>query len=139
MNHYLLESMFHLWYGSALWYKQTKVKFGFWRKSFYRSVLHYWAWLQIQPLDKLKLYQTILEVFVYVGVPFQENPRSETTCNIGSNRLYEFCYLLPFDLWTSYLARILFLQGYGSLFWEFSSSTRIFNELQYNLQVARIH
>jgi hypothetical protein len=88
---------------------------------------------------KLKLYQTILEVFVYVGVPFQENPRSETTCNIGSNRLYEFCYLLPFDLWTSYLARILFLQGYGSLFWEFSSSTRIFNELQYNLQVARIH
>jgi len=62
-----------------------------------------------------------------------------TLCNIGSNRLYEFCYLLPFDLWTSYLARILFLQGYGSLFWEFSSSTRIFNELQYNLQVARIH
>jgi hypothetical protein len=31
------------------------------------------------------------------------------TCDIGQNRLYEFCYLLPFDMWTSYLARILFL------------------------------
>jgi hypothetical protein len=49
--------------------------------------------------------------------------------------LYEFCYLLHFDLWTSYLAMTLFVQGYGSFFWEFSSSTRIFNELQYNLQV----
>jgi hypothetical protein len=62
---------------------------------------------------------------------------SQKTCNIGQNRLYEFCYLLPFDLWTSYLARILFLQGCGSLFREFSSSTRIFNELQYNLQVRQ--
>jgi hypothetical protein len=82
---------------------------------------------------ELKLYQKIPEVFVYVGVHFQENPHSERTCNIGPNRIYEFCYLLPFDLWTSYLAKILFLQGYGSLFWEFPSSTRIFNELQYNL------
>ena len=57
----------------------------------------------------------------------------------SQKRLYEFCYLLPFDLWTSYLVRILFLQGCGSWFWEFPSSTRIFNELQYNLQVARIH
>ena len=55
--------------------------------------------------------------------------------NTGQQRLYEFCYLLPFDLWTSYLVRILFLQGCGSWLWEFSSSTRIFNELQYNLQV----
>jgi hypothetical protein len=38
--------------------------------------------------------------------------------------------LLPFDLWTSYLARILFLQGCDSLFWESPSSTRIFNGLQ---------
>jgi len=74
-------------------------------------------------------------VFFYVGVHFQEYPRSKRTCNIGPNRLYKFCYLLPFDLWTSYLARIIFLQGYGSLFWEFPHSTRIFNELQYNLQV----
>jgi hypothetical protein len=84
---------------------------------------------------ELKLYQKIPKVFVYVGVHFQENPCSEKTSNIGSNELYEFCYLLPFDLWTFYLARILFLQECGSLFWEFSSSTRIFNELQYNLQV----
>jgi len=82
---------------------------------------------------ELKLYQKIPEVFVYVRVYFQENPHLERTCNIGPNRIYEFCYLLPFDLWTSYLAKILFLQGCGSLFWEFPSSTRIFNELQYNL------
>ena len=84
---------------------------------------------------ELKLYQKIPEVFFYDGVHFQENPHSERTCNIGPNRIYEFCYLLPFDLWTSYLAKILFLQGCGSLFWEFPSSTRIFNELHYNLQV----
>jgi len=54
---------------------------------------------------------------------------------MGQQRLYEFCFLLPFDLWTSYLARILFLQGYGSLFWESPSSTRIFNGLQYSFQV----
>ena len=84
---------------------------------------------------KLQLYHKIPEVFVYVGVHFQVNPCSERTCDIGQNRLYEFCYLLPFDLWTSYLARILFLQGCERLFWEFPSSTRIFNELQYNIQV----
>jgi hypothetical protein len=63
------------------------------------------------------------------------NQNSGMTCNIDQNKLYELCYLLPFDLWTSYLTRILFLQGCGRLFWEFSSSIRIFNELQYNLQV----
>jgi hypothetical protein len=48
--------------------------------------------------------------------------------------LYKFCYLLPFDLWISHLARIFFIKGCGSLFLKFSSSTRIFNELQYNFQ-----
>jgi len=57
--------------------------------------------------------------------------------NTGQQRLYEFCYLLPFDLWTSYLVRILFLQGCGSWFWVFPSSTGIINELQYNLQVRQ--
>jgi len=84
---------------------------------------------------ELKLYHRILEVFVYVGVHFQVNPCSERSCDIDQNKLYEFWYLLPFDLWTSYLAKILFLQGCGSLFWDFPSSTRIFNDLQYNLQV----
>jgi hypothetical protein len=45
---------------------------------------------------------------------------------------YEFCYLLPFDLWTSY---ILFLKGCGSLFWESPISTKIFNGLQHSFQV----
>ena len=87
---------------------------------------------------ELKLYQKIPKVLVYVGVKFQVNQSSQKTCDIGQNRLYEFFYLLPFDLWTFYLARILFLQGCGSLFQEFSSFTKIFNELQYNLQVWQV-
>jgi hypothetical protein len=83
---------------------------------------------------ELKLYQKILEVFVYVGVHFQVNQSLERTYDIGQNRLYEFCYLLHFNLWTSNLARILFLRECGSLFWEFSSSTRIFNELKHNFK-----
>jgi len=31
------------WYGSTLWYDSSKVRFEFWCKSFYRSVLRYWA------------------------------------------------------------------------------------------------
>jgi hypothetical protein len=68
----------------------------------------------------VKLYQRILEVFFYVGINFQVNQSSERTYN--------------FDPWTSYLARILFLKGCDSLFWEFPSSTRIFNELKHNFQ-----
>jgi hypothetical protein len=72
-------------------------------------------------------------------VNVQVNRSLEWTYDLGQNKLYEFCYLLPFDLWTSYLAMIFFLQECGSLFWEFSSSTRIFNELQHNFQEAMIH
>ena len=72
-------------------------------------------------------------MFYYLGLTIQVSRSSGRNYNTGQRRLYEFYYLLPFDLWTSYLVRILFLQGCGSCFWEFSSSTRIFNELQYNL------
>jgi len=41
---------------------------------------------------ELKLYQKIPEVFVYVGVNFQVNRSLEWTCDIGQNKLYEFCY-----------------------------------------------
>jgi hypothetical protein len=83
---------------------------------------------------ELKLYLKIPEVFVYVRVNYQVNQSSKRTCDIGQNKLYEFCYLLPFDLWTSYLAMIIFLKGCDSLFWEFPSPTRIFNELKHNFQ-----
>jgi len=63
----------------------------------------------------------------YPGLKFQVNLSSERDYNIGQQRLCEFCFLLPFNLWTSILARILFLQGYSSWFWEFSSLVRIFN------------
>ena len=52
----------------------------------------------------------------YVGLNFQVNQSSGRHHDTGQQRLYEFCYLLPFDLWTSYLARILFLKGCDSFF-----------------------
>jgi hypothetical protein len=71
----------------------------------------------------------------YLGLKFKVNRSSERHRNTGQQRLYKFCYLLHFDLWTFYLARILFLQGCDSLFWESLSSTNIFNGLQYSFQV----
>jgi hypothetical protein len=84
---------------------------------------------------RLNLYVESPDMFSYIGLKFQVDRSSGRHFNTGPQRLYEFCYLLLFNLWTSYLIRILFLQGCGRWFWKFSSSTRIFNELQYNLQV----
>ena len=47
---------------------------------------------------KLKLYQKIPEVFFYVIVNVQVNRSLEWTYDLGQNRLYEFCYLLSFDI-----------------------------------------
>jgi hypothetical protein len=74
-------------------------------------------------------------MFCYLVLQFQVNRSSGRHRYTGQQRLYEFCYLLPFDLWTSYLARILFLKGCGSLFWESPNSTKIFNGLQHSFQV----
>jgi len=71
----------------------------------------------------------------YLGFKFQINRSLERHQNTGQQRLYEFCYLLPFDLWTSYLARILFLKGCGRLFWESPNSPKIFNGLQNSFHV----
>ena len=84
---------------------------------------------------RLQFYVDSPDMLSYLGLKFQVNRGLERYENTGQQMLYEFCYLLPFDSWTSYLVMILFLQGCGSWFWDFSSSTRIFNELQYNLQV----
>ena len=65
---------------------------------------------------ELKFYVKSPDMFSYLGLKFQVNQSSGRHLNTGQQRLYEFCYLLPFDLWTSYLARILFLKGCGSLF-----------------------
>jgi hypothetical protein len=71
-------------------------------------------------------------MFSYLGLKFQFNRISGRPRNTGQQMLYEFCYLLPFDLWTSYLVRILFLKGCGRLFWK---SPNIFNGLQHNFHV----
>jgi hypothetical protein len=41
------------------------------------------------------------------GLKFQANRSLGRHCNMGQQRLYEFCYLLYIDLWTFYLAKIL--------------------------------
>ena len=64
----------------------------------------------------LKFYMESPDMFSYLGFKFQINRSSGRHRNTGQQRLYEFCWLLPFNLWTSYLASILFLKGCGSLF-----------------------
>ena len=83
---------------------------------------------QSDRLIGLKVYIESPNMLSYLGLKFQINQRWRRHRNTSQQRLHEFCYLLPFDLWTSYLARILFLQGCGSLFWEFPSSKGIFND-----------
>ena len=84
---------------------------------------------------ELTFYVESPDMFSYLGLQFQVNRTSERHWNMGQQRLYEFCYLLPFDLWTSYLARILFLKGCGSLFSKFPNSLKIFNGLQHSFHV----
>ena len=55
-------------------------------------------------------------MFYCLELKCQVNQSSGRHLNTGQQRLYEFCYLLPFDFWTSFLAKILFLKGCGSLF-----------------------
>jgi hypothetical protein len=65
---------------------------------------------------ELTFYMKNPNMFSYLRLQFQINQSSGRHHNTGQKMLYEFCYLLSFDLWTSYLARILFLKGCGSLF-----------------------
>jgi hypothetical protein len=83
----------------------------------------------------LQFYVASPDMFSYLGLKYQVNRSLKRHWNTGQQSLYEFCYLLPFDLWTFYLARIIFLKGCGSLFWESPNSTKIFNGLQHSFQV----
>ena len=84
---------------------------------------------------RLKFYMESPDMLSYLGFKFQINLSLRRHRNMGQKRLYEFCYLLPFDLWTSYLAKILFLKGCGSLFWESPNSSKIFNGLQHSFHM----
>jgi hypothetical protein len=42
------------------------------------------------------------EIFSYLGLKIQVNQSLERHHNTSQQKLYEFCYLLLFDLWTSY-------------------------------------
>ena len=98
---------------------------------FYRNIHN----SQFDRWIKLNFYVESPDMVSYLGLKFQVNRSLGRHRNTGQQRLYEFCYLLPFDLWTSYLARIIFLKGCGSLFWESPISTKIFNGLQHCFQV----
>jgi hypothetical protein len=65
---------------------------------------------------KLKFYVESPDMLSYLGLKLQGNQSLGRYRNTDQQRLYEFYYLLPFDLWTFYLARILFLKGCRSLF-----------------------
>jgi len=82
-----------------------------------------------------ELFMESPDMLSYIGLKLQVNQSSRRHRNTGQQRLYEFCYLLYFDLWTSYLARILFVQGCNSWFWKFSSLARIFNGQQHSFHV----
>jgi len=86
---------------------------------------------------KLTFYVGSPDMLPYLGFKFQIYRSSGRHRNMGQQRLCEFCYLLLFDLWTSYLASILFLKGCGSLFWKSTNSTKIFNGLQHSFQVLQ--
>ena len=58
----------------------------------------------------LKFYVKSPDILSYIGLKLHVNRRSRKHRNIGQKRLYEFCYLFSFNLWTSYLTRILFLK-----------------------------
>jgi hypothetical protein len=87
---------------------------------------------------RLKLYMKSLDLLLYLKVKFQVNQSSRRHRNTGQQRPYEFCYLLHFDLWASYLAKILFLQGCDSWFWEFPSLARIFNGQQHSFDMCNV-
>jgi hypothetical protein len=67
----------------------------------------------------LKVYMESSDMLSYVRLESQEG--IETRVNRGC---MNFVIYILFDLWTSYLARILFLKGCGSLFWESPISTK---------------
>ena len=69
----------------------------------------------------LVFYVDSRDISYCLGLKLQVNRSSGRHPNTGQQRLYGFCYLLPFDLWTSYLIRILFLQGCGSRLFSLAS------------------
>jgi hypothetical protein len=84
---------------------------------------------------KLKFYMKYPDMLSYLVFKLRIHQSSGRHRKTGQQRLYEFCYLLPFDLWTSYLARILFLKGCGNLFCKSPNSPKIFNGLQHSFHV----
>ena len=67
---------------------------------------------------ELKVYVESPDMFSYLGLKFKVNRSLKRHRNTDQQRLYEFCYLLSFDFWTSYLVRMRFLKGFDILFWE---------------------
>ena len=45
----------------------------------------------------------------YYELKFQVNRSFERYHNTSQQRLYEFCYLLPFDLWTFFFGKLTYV------------------------------
>ena len=80
---------------------------------------------------RLKFCERFPDMSIYLWSKCQVNRSSRSHYISSRNLLWKFCYILPFDLWTSYLVRILFLplKGYSAAYFRrFPSSTRTLNE-----------
>ena len=58
---------------------------------------------------RLKFCERFPDISIYLWSKFQVNRSPRSHYFSSRNLLWKFCYILPFDLWTSYLVRILFL------------------------------
>jgi len=99
------------------WYDSGKVRFGFCRKITFCPL---WDWAETLSEDSKG-------IFLCWG-------KFSHASEFGKDLQYRPKQVVWILLFTYYLTRILFLKGCGNLFWEFSSSTRIFNELKHNFQ-----
>ena len=95
--------------------------------------INYFCWLGVGHVTS-----QCPNIFFHIGLKVQVNYSSVRSCDTGQQMQYKFCYLLLFELWTSYLEMNFFLimQRYSTTYFlEFPSSIRFFNRQQYIFQV----
>ena len=97
----------HLWYD--LGNLNFDVKYTIIQFYGYNHNFQFYRWIE------QKIYVESPDIS-YPALEFEVNQSSGRHRNMGHQRLHKFCYFLLFDLWTSYLARIIFLQGNNNLF-----------------------
>ena len=83
----------------------------------------------------LKCYMESPDMLSYLRLKFQINWNLGRHRNTGQQRLYEFCYLLPFDLWTSSLLRLFSYKDVATSFVNFLVLQEYLNGQQHSFHV----